>query len=77
MIIRAESVAGDSIERTIIDCIEFAKRNNCLVSININDVDMVISGQMDVKQLCKYHSLRTIGRGGFDVRGRAFSPIKL
>ena len=43
LIINVEIPAGPTIERAIQDCVEFAKRNSCLVRTKINDIPMLIS----------------------------------
>ncbi len=42
LIINAEFPAGLTIEEAIKDALDFAKKNNCMVNVNLNDVPMVI-----------------------------------
>lgn len=43
LIINAEIPAGPTIEGAIRSCVEFARRNNCSVRTEINDILMLIS----------------------------------
>ena len=43
LIIKAEVPAGPTIEEAMLDAVIFAARNNCMVSMDVNDVPMLIS----------------------------------
>lgn len=58
LIIKAEVPAGQTIEEAMLDAVIFAARNNCMVSMDVNDVPMLISNGSvfgkDVNERAKY-----------------------
>ena len=43
LILHAEAVAGQTIEECVCDCIAMSKKLGCMITIDINDIPMIIS----------------------------------